>query len=36
VVTADNTEEPERRGTIFRLPAADIGAVGVPAPLARV
>jgi gluconolactonase len=36
VVTADNTEEPERRGTIFRLPAAEVGAVGVPAPLARV
>ncbi len=36
VVTADNTDEPERKGTVFRLPAADVGAVGVPAPLARV
>jgi len=36
VVTADNTEDPERKGTIFRLPAADVGAVGVPAPAARV
>lgn len=36
VVTADNTEHPDREGTIFRIPAADVGARGLAAPLARV
>lgn len=36
VVTADNTEHPEREGTVFLFPAADVGARGLPAPLARV
>jgi len=36
VVTADNTDDPTRGGTIFRVPAAEVGAVGLPAPLARV
>jgi gluconolactonase len=33
VVTADNTDEPDRRGTIFRIEA---GVGGAPVPLARV
>ena len=36
VVTADNTEHPEREGTIFLAPSAAVGARGLPAPLARV
>ncbi len=36
VVTADNTEHPEREGTIFLVPSAEVGARGLPAPLARV
>jgi xylono-1,5-lactonase len=36
VVTEDNTDDESRGGTIFRVPAADVGAVGVPAPLARI
>lgn len=33
IVTADNTEDPERKGTIFRT---RVDVAGVPAPLARV
>ncbi|MFN0090539.1 MAG: SMP-30/gluconolactonase/LRE family protein [Acidimicrobiales bacterium] len=33
IVTADNTEEPERKGTIFRT---RVDVAGVPTPLARV
>ena len=36
VVTADNTEHPEREGTVFLYPASDVGARGLPAPLARI
>ena len=36
VVTADNTAHPEREGTMFLVPAAEVGARGLPAPLARV
>jgi len=36
VVTEDNTDDPARGGTIFRIPAAEVGATGVPTPLARV
>ncbi len=36
VVTADNTEHPEREGTIFLVPSAEVGARGLPAPLARI
>jgi sugar lactone lactonase YvrE len=36
VVTADNTEEPSRGGTIFWYAADEVGATGLPAPLARV
>jgi xylono-1,5-lactonase len=36
VVTEDNTEDPSRRGTIFRVPAADVGAVGLAPPPARI
>ena len=36
VVTADNTEDPSRKGTVFRLSADLVGAVGLPAPLARI
>ena len=36
VVTEDNTEDPARGGTIFHVPAAEVGARGVPTPLARV
>jgi len=36
VVTADNTEDESRGGTIFRVPADDVGAVGLLAPPARI
>ncbi len=36
VVTADNTEDEARGGTIFRIPAADVGAVGLPVPPVRI
>jgi gluconolactonase len=36
VVTEDNTDDPARAGTIFRFAASEVGAVGLPAPLARV
>ena len=36
VVTADNTEDAGRGGTIFRVSADLVGATGLPAPLARV
>jgi D-xylonolactonase len=36
VVTADNTEEPDRGGTIFRVSADDVGATGMPPPLVRI
>lgn len=36
VVTADNTDDPGRGGTIFRVGAAEVGEVGLAAPLARV
>lgn len=36
VVTADNTDDPSRGGTIFRVAATNVGEVGLPAPLARV
>jgi gluconolactonase len=36
VVTADNTDDPGREGTIFRVPADGVGVCGLPAPLARV
>ena len=36
VVTADNSEHPEREGTVLLVPAAEVGARGLPAPLARV
>ena len=36
VVTADNTDRPERGGTVFRLDAAAVGAVGLPPPLVRI
>ena len=36
VVTADNTDDASRRGTVFRLPAGDVGATGLPPPLARI
>jgi gluconolactonase len=36
VVTADNTEDPARAGSIFRVSADHVGATGLPAPLARV
>ncbi len=36
VVTADNTAHPEREGTIFLVPSDEVGARGLPAPLARV
>lgn len=37
VVTEDNTDDASREGTVFRFGAEEIGgAVGVPAPLARV
>ena len=36
VVTADNTDDPSRAGTIFRLSADLVKARGLPAPVARV
>jgi sugar lactone lactonase YvrE len=33
IVTADNTEDPTRKGTIFRT---RIDVAGLPAPLARI
>lgn len=36
VVTADNTDDPERKGTVFRVSADLVQATGVPAPLARI
>jgi gluconolactonase len=36
VVTADNTEDESKGGTMFRVTADVVGATGVPAPLARV
>ncbi|HMK12108.1 MAG TPA: SMP-30/gluconolactonase/LRE family protein, partial [Acidimicrobiales bacterium] len=36
VVTADNSEHPEREGTVLLVPAEEVGARGLPAPLARV
>ena len=36
VVSADNTAHPEREGTVFLVPADEVGARGLPAPLARV
>ncbi len=36
VVTADNTDGPERGGSIFRVSADDVGVRGLPAPLAKV
>jgi xylono-1,5-lactonase len=36
VVTADNTDDKSRGGTIFRISADELGAAGLPAPLARI
>jgi sugar lactone lactonase YvrE len=36
VVTADNTEDESRGGTIFRVSADQLGAVGLPPPLATI
>ncbi len=36
VVTADNTDDASRGGTVFRLPAGDVGATGLPPPLVRI
>ena len=36
VVTADNTDDASRGGTVFRLPASDVGATGLAPPLARI
>jgi len=36
VVTADNTEDASRGGTIFRIDASAIGVAGLPAPLATI
>ena len=36
VVTADNSDDRERAGSIFRLSADEVGARGLPAPLARI
>jgi len=36
VVTADNTDDPSRAGTIFRVSADEVRARGLPAPLARI
>lgn len=36
VVTADNTDDATRGGTVFRVAAPDVGVQGLPAPLARV
>ena len=36
VVSADNTDDPSRLGTVFKLSADMVGAVGMPAPLVRI
>jgi xylono-1,5-lactonase len=36
VVTADNTDDASRAGTVFRISADEVGATGLPAPLARI
>ena len=36
VVTADNTDDAARLGTVFRLSPDMVGAVGMPAPLVRI
>jgi sugar lactone lactonase YvrE len=36
VVTADNTDDASRAGTVFRVSADEVGATGLPAPLARI
>jgi len=36
VVTADNTDDASRAGTVFRISADEVGASGLPAPLARI
>jgi len=36
VVTADNTDDASRAGTIFKVSADEVGAVGLPPPLARI
>jgi gluconolactonase len=36
VVTADNTADPERKGTVFLVSADEVGARGVPIPLVRI
>jgi gluconolactonase len=36
VVTADNTADPERKGTVFLVSADEVGARGVPIPAVRI
>jgi gluconolactonase len=36
VVSADNTDDPSRQGSVFRVSADLVGAVGMPAPLVRI
>jgi sugar lactone lactonase YvrE len=36
VVTADNTDDASRAGTVFRVSADEVGATGLPAPLATI
>ena len=36
VVTADNTDDAPRGGTIFRVAASDVGVTGLPAPLVTI
>ena len=36
VVTADNTEDASRGGTVFKVSADEVGATGLPPPLARI
>jgi gluconolactonase len=36
VVTADNTDDASRAGTVFKVSADEVGATGLPAPLARI
>jgi gluconolactonase len=36
VVTADNTDDESRKGSIFRVSSDEVGARGLPAPLARI
>jgi len=36
VVSADNTDDASRLGTVFRLSSDMVGAVGMPAPLVRI